>query len=166
MGQKAQQYLSVFGYMPETDGPLPISLLFTFPQKIDILLPPSLNKTSALESNAGGIILQTANNRQQKQNCCIWRILLSFSDPALSSSRLPPPAPPSIHPSCVVPLTAHLGYKFCNSRSLFHRKKNVLLCEYYLFTSSTIQPHLHMTPCHLPKLLAAKPLPSVCFSCF
>ena len=40
IGQNFQRCLSVFRNMPRSDSPSPASLLFTLPQKQDILLPP------------------------------------------------------------------------------------------------------------------------------
>ena len=62
-GQNFQRYLSAFRNIPRSDGPSPASLLFTLPQKTNILLPPwpitSINKSAALSSRANNILRQT-----------------------------------------------------------------------------------------------------------
>ena len=62
-GQNFQRCLSNFRNMPRSDSPSPASLLFTLPQKTDILFPPwpiaFINKNAALSSCAQRILHQT-----------------------------------------------------------------------------------------------------------
>ena len=59
--------------MPRSNGPSPASLLFTLPQKTDILLPPwsiaSINKNAALSSRAQRILRQTTAINKTAFSC-------------------------------------------------------------------------------------------------